>query len=146
MKLNNRGWGLGFLIVVGAIFLLILIFVSIRIRVMTHQMDEKKDSNKTQEKSSNDSVNRGLYTVLEQTLKKSGETFTIYHTTLIDNIDDHLIVWVSTLKQEGLIDTLDDPEGEGECNGYVFIKNDGSVQSFIKCSKYETLNYTLWAD
>ena len=146
MKLNNKGWWLGFLIVIGTIFLLILIFVSIRIRTMTHQMNNKKHENKTTENRKNDSVNTGLYSVLEQTLKKSGETFTIYHPTLIDNIDDHLIVWVSTLKQEGLIDTLDDPEGEGECNGYVFIKNDGSVQSFIKCSKYETLNYTLWAD
>lgn len=145
MKLNNRGWGLGFLIVVGAIFILILIFVSIRIRTMTHQADTKEDT-KTSENSKNESVNTGLYSILEQTLKRSGETFTIYHPTLIDNIDDHLIVWASTLKQEGLIDTLDDPEGDGECNGYVFIKKDGSVQSFIKCTKYETLNYTLWAD
>ena len=42
MKLNNRGWGLSFLIVIGAIFLLILIFISLRIRSMTHQIKDDK--------------------------------------------------------------------------------------------------------
>ena len=87
MKLNNRGWGLSFLIVIGTIFLLILILVSLRIRSMTHQ-----------------------------------------------------------IKDEGFIESLPDPEAEGECKGYVMIKDEDSVEPFVKCSKYETLNYDLWVD
>lgn len=143
MKLNNRGWGLGFLIVIGALFLLILIFVSMRIRSMTHQL---KDDKKTDNSSENSKINKDIYVALEERLKKAGETYTIYHPSLIDNTNDHLIVWFDTLKSEGLIESLADPSGNGNCSGYVFIKTDDSVQSFIKCEDYKTLNYDLWED
>ena len=145
MKLNNRGWGLGFLIVIGTLFLLILIFVSFRIRSLTHQLTDD-EKNKISEKTTNDSINTGLYKSMEETLAKAGEMYALEHPTLVDTTTDHLIVWLSTLKQESLISSLDDPDGDGECSAYVFIKQDGSVQPFIKCNKYETLNYSLWVD
>lgn len=145
MKLNNKGWGLGFLIVIGTLFLLILIFVSIRIRSITHQ---SKDDNKSSNNSSSENmtIDSSLYVSLEQVLKRAGETYTVYHTTLVENTSDHLIVSFDTLKSEGLIESLSDPYGNGDCEGYVFIKSDYSVNPFIKCSKYETLNYSLWVD
>jgi len=144
MKLNNKGWGLGFLIIVGVLFLLILIFVSLRIRALTHQFkDNKKDKKETSEKSS---VNTDLYRTLEASLEKAGESYSIYHLTLMENSSDHVIVWYETLKNEGFIESLPDPEAEGECKGYVMIKDEDSVESFVKCSKYETLNYDLWVD
>ena len=74
---NNKGWGLGFLIIVGVLFLLILIFVSLRIRALTHQFkDNKKDKKQTTEKSS---VNTDLYRTLEASLEKAGESYSIYH-------------------------------------------------------------------
>lgn len=145
MKLNNRGWGLSFLIVIGTIFLLILILVSLRIRSMTHQIkdDDKDDKNKTSETTT---INGGLYESLELVLKRAGETYTIDNSSEIDNISDHLIVTFNDLKARGYIESLADPSGNGNCDGYVFIKNDYSVQSFIKCSGYETTNYNLWVD
>lgn len=143
MKLNNRGWGLSFLIVIGVIFILILIFVSLRIKGMTHQL---KDDDKTSKTIQKEEMNNSIYLSLEQALYKAGESYTVYHSSLIDNTSDHLIVWFDTLKQEGFIESLADPNGAGNCNGYVLIKNDYSINSFIKCSNYETLNYTLWVD
>ena len=145
MKLNNRGWGLGFLIVIGAIFLLILIFVSLRIRALTHQTkeDNKSDKNQSTETTTMDS---GLYESLELVLKRAGEAYTIDNSSLIDNISDHLIVDFEELKTKGYIESLADPKGNGNCDGYVFIKHDYSVQSFVKCSSYKTTNYDLWVD
>lgn len=145
MKLNNKGWGLSFLIVIGALFILILIFISLRIRSMTHQIkdDDKKDSNKS---SDNRVIDGGLYDSLEAVLKRAGEAYTVDNSYVIDNIDDHLIVNYSELKSRGYIESLADPNGSGDCNGYVLIKLDYSVQSFIKCQNYETSNYNLWVD
>lgn len=145
MGLNNKGWSFSFFIIVGAIFLLLLIFVSIRIRNMTHQAkkDNKNDSVKTKE---NTTINDGLYTSLEQVLKRAGESYSVYHTALIDNTTDHLIVSFYTLKEEGFIESLADPDGSGDCDGYVFIKNDYSINPYIKCHNYETLNYSLWVN
>ncbi|MBR5662038.1 MAG: hypothetical protein IKX00_00115 [Bacilli bacterium] len=145
MKLDNRGWGLGFLIVIGALFLLILIFVSLRIRALTHQTksDDKSDKNKTNE---NTTIDSSLYETLEQVLKRAGESYTINNSSLIDNIDDHITVDYEELKSSGYIESLADPSGNGNCDGYVFIKNDYSVQPFIKCSNYKTTNYDLWVD
>ena len=145
MKLNNKGWGLGFLLVFGALFLLILIYVSFRIRSMTHQLTDD-EKNKISEKETKDNINVSLYKSMEDTLSKSGEMYVLDHPTLVENTEDHLIVWLSTLKQESLIGSLDDLEGQGECSAYIFIKQDGSVQPFVKCSKYETLNYSLWVE
>ena len=143
MKLNNKGWGLSFLIVVGALFLLILIFVSLRIRSMTHQTKDSDKNNKTNESTT---IDGGLYESLELVLKRAGESYTVDNASQIDNISDHLIVTFYDLKVRGYIESLADPNGAGNCDGYVFIKNDYSVQSFIKCANYETTNYSLWVD
>ena len=145
MKLNNRGWGLSFLIVIGAIFLLILIFISLKIRSMTHQIkdDNKEDSNKSSE---NRNIDSGLYSSLETVLKRAGESYTVENSSIIDNADDHVIVNYSELKSKGYIESLADPNGNGNCDGYVFIKLDYSVQSFIKCDGYKTTNYDLWVE
>ena len=145
MKLNNKGWGLSFLIIVGTLFLLILIFVSLSIRSMTHQVkyDDKDDKNKSSE---NMTIDDGLYEPLELVLKRAGESYTIDNSSEIDNISDHLIVTFQDLKLRGYIESLADPNGTGNCDGYVFIKHDYSVQSFIKCDSYKTTNYDLWVD
>lgn len=143
MKLNNRGWGLGFLIIVGVFFLLLLILVSMRIRSLTHEL---KDSDSKNETSENTSSSGNLYVSLEEVLKKAGESYTMYHGSLVENTSDYFTVWFDTLKNEGFIESLPDPEGAGNCSGYVLIKNDYSVYPFIKCSNYESLNYYLWVD
>ena len=145
MKLNNRGWGLGFLITIGTIFIIILIAVSIGIRSMTHQLkDDKKDSKSSD--STTTTTNNSLYELLEASLQKAGESYTNYHPTMVENTEDHLIIKYDTLKNEGFIETLKDPNNDGDCAGYVFIKHDYSVQSFIKCKDYTTTNYELWVD
>ena len=148
MKLDNRGWSFNFFIVVGTLFLLILIVVSIRIRSMTHQFkeDNKEDSNKSSEKSTINKTDDNVYVLLEQTLKKAGDSYAALNSSMVDDIDDHIIVSYETLKSNGFIESLADPNGSGDCDGYVFIKSDYSVQPFIKCSNYETLNYSLWVD
>lgn len=144
MKLNNKGWGLSFLIIVGVIFLLILIFISLRIRSMTHQLkDDDKKTSKTSEKKTIDS---SLYKSLEERLLKSGETYIVVEHNIIDSINNYIVVPYTTLKEKGYIESLADPSGKGDCAGYVLIKNDESVQPFIKCESYETLNYDLWVE
>lgn len=144
MKLNNKGWGLSFLIIIGVIFLLILIFISLRIRSMTHQMkDDDKKNTKTSEKTK---VDASLYKSLEERLKKSGETYIVVEPNVIDSINNYLVVSFNTLKEKGYIESLADPSGNGNCNGYVLIKNDETVQPFVKCESYETLNYDLWEE
>ena len=143
MKLNNKGWGLGFLIVIGCLFLLILIFVSIRIRSLTHQ--QKKNNNSESTESSQTNYD-GIYTSLEGQLQKAGESYAVYHPTLVENTTDHIIVYFYKLKEEGFIESLPDPEADENCVGFVMIKNDGEVKPFIKCNNYKTLNYDLWVE
>ena len=145
MKLNNKGWGLGFLIIVGAIFLLILIVSSIKINKFIK--DSKDDSKKQQNTSTDTKVdNNAIYTALELRLEDAGESYIVYHETLLDYVEDHIIVKYSTLKDEGHISSLPDPDGEVNCDGYVMIKTDFSVKPFLKCTNYKTLNYDLWVD
>lgn len=149
MKLNNRGWGLNFLIIVGALFILLLVFVSIRIRSVTHQIKEDgKKSNSSNKEYVPD--NNEVYILLEQSLKKAGESYSVMVTIpAVLDYHDQFVVKYETLKNSGYIESLRDPSGNGDCEGYVLIKVDdgnNSVDPYIKCEKYKTLNYDLWVD
>lgn len=144
MKLNNRGWGLSFLIIVGVIFLLVLIFISIKIKSLTKQV--KKENTDNNQGTVHNKVDNQLFEQMEIKLSKAGESYTVFHSTLVENTTDHLIVTFETLKSEGFIESLPEPDGTGDCDGYVMIKNDSSVNSFIKCKDYKTLNYDLWKE
>jgi hypothetical protein len=148
MKLNNRGWGLGFLIIAGVIVILILIVTSIKINNLIKDNRKSNDSNKnSQQTDTSDNVETSaLYKTLETNLEDAGEAYLIYHETLLDNTDDFIIVKYDTLKSEGHITNLPDPVGNKNCDGYVMIKTDFSVKPFIKCSNYKTLNYDLWEE
>jgi hypothetical protein len=116
MKLNNKGWGLSFLLVVGTIFLLILIFVSIRINSMTKKHNQNR---KLQEEIVDSSKSSNpLYSALETQVENAGKSYVVYHSTLVENSSDHIIVSKNKLIEEGFISDLSDPDGNGTCDAY----------------------------
>ena len=146
MLLNNRGWGLRYIIVIICVTALILIFTSLRIRAFIR---DNRDSNKTSEngkKSKDTRDDANLYSALEIELEEAGEAYIIYHETLLEYSTDHVIVSYDTLKDEGFINGLPDPASDKNCDGYVMIYDDSSAKGFISCEKYETMNYDLWVD
>ena len=143
MKLNDKGWGLGFLIIAAVIIFLILIVSSIKINNL---IKESKKTNSNSTKINNNVDDSALYKTLETNLEDAGESYVLYHETLLDYTDDYIIVDYETLKNEGHITSLPDPNGNKNCDGFVMIKTDYSVKPFIKCSKYKTLNYDLWVE
>lgn len=146
MKLNNKGWGLGYLIVVGTVIIIILIISSVKIR---NFIRENQESNKKKQNDAVDTIktdNNAIFTALELRLEEAGESYTVYHETLIDNTEDYLIVSYDELKEEGHISSLPDPDGDKSCDGYVMIKPDFSVKPFLSCTNYKTLDYDLWVE
>lgn len=143
MKLNNRGWGYNSLVIFGTIFLIFLIIVSIGIKTMIKNNSNKDDANYVEVKNENYG---SVYASYETLFKRAGETYALYHETLVNNSDDVIIVNEETLYNEGLIEKLDDPSGNGYCKGFALINIDGTVKGFIKCDNYQTDNYELWVD
>ena len=142
MKLNNKGWGLTYLIVAGCIILLVLIISSIRINNL---IKESKKSHKEPESVETKDVSySAFYKTLEEELEKAGDSYSLYHETLIDNATDHVYVTYNTLKEEGYISSLPDPEGSSSCDGFVIIYNDYSIKSYINCQNYKTDGYDNW--
>ena len=138
MKLNNRGWGYNSLVIFGTIFLVILLFVAIAIKTFIKNEPKSNESNTTSA--------TGVYSSYEGTVKKAGETYKIYHETLVNNSDNVIIVNEDTLYNEGLLEKLYDPSGDGYCSSFALINLDGTVKGFISCSEYETSNYDLWVE
>lgn len=140
MKLNNKGWGLSTLIIFGVIFILILVFISIRINSIV-KYDKKNDNVDSEE---NVKANDPLYASLEEKLIKSGESYLIYHQTLLDNEDNYIIVSTDELKSEGHLANLVDPVTKGECDGFIKIDSTEVISPFISCQNYKTTDYDLW--
>lgn len=138
-KLDNKGFGLVSVIVIGCIFILILIFLSIRISSM-----KKNNKNNKSEQASTQVTDVTLYKQVEKTLQDAGESYVIYHDELSDYSIDFLIVNYSTLKEEEMIKSLADPNSDKPCDGFVKINNDGTVEPFIKCKNYTTNGYNDW--
>lgn len=145
MKLNNKGFGLRHIIIAICVTVCILFFTSIRIRAF---IKENRNNNKSNQNNT-DNLNKmhsNAYQTLEYQLEKAGESYILYHETLLEYSTDHVIVGFETLKNEGYITSLPDPESNGNCNGYAMIFEDETAKGFIKCKNYETLNYSLWVD
>lgn len=145
MLLNNRGWGLRYIIVVICVTALILIFTSMRIRAFIRDNRESNKNNSSESKKQNRDESN-LYTALEIQLEEAGEAYIMYHETLLEYSEDHVIVSYDTLKDEGFIDSLPDPASDKNCDGYVMIYDDQSAKGFVSCEKYESMNYDLWVD
>lgn len=149
MKLNERGWGYKSLIIFSAIFIVILLGVSVAITRYTNELkkDKKNSSTDTKENSSiENKTNSYIYQTLEKDLEKAGESYSVYHSTLIDFTDDYLIVNSAVLEQDGFSETIEDPVDGNPCDGYVKIDSDGNVDAFIKCSEYKTAGYDTWVE
>ena len=148
MKLNERGWGYKSLIIFSVLFIAILLGVSIAITRYTKTLkDNKKKNDETKENNSIDnSVNNYTYSILERDLENAGESYSVYHSTLIDFTDNYLIVNSDVLEQDGFSETIEDPVDGSPCDGYVKIDSDGDVHAFIKCSQYKTPDYDLWVE
>lgn len=149
MKLNERGWGYKSLIIFSALFIVILIGVSVVITRYTKTLkdDKKKKENNTQEKTNiENQTNSYTYQILERDLQNAGESYSVYHSTLIDFTDTYLIVNSDVLEQDGFSETIEDPVDGSPCDGYVKIDSDGDVKAFIKCQEYKTPDYDLWVE
>jgi len=146
MKLNNKGWGLTYLIVAGCIIILVLIITSIKINNLIKESKNSSDSNQSEKTNNNDYDFSSFYTSLEESLIKAGQSYSLYHSTLIENSGNYTLVTFDTLKSEGYIDNLPDPSGGKSCDGYILIYSDYSIKSFIECEKYKTEQYDEWID
>ena len=138
MRLNEKGWGLNTLLIVGSIFIVILLFVSITIKNFISRMKEDNKSNQT--------VSVSPYETLENNLKKSGESYVSYHNTLVTLSNESLTISFDQLHDEGYIDNLYNEDTDENCTGYVIIYNDGTVKPYIKCINYVTEEYYDWID
>ena len=146
MKLNNKGWGLTYLIVAGCVILLILIITSIRINSFIKENKKNHKADNSDSSEVRDYDYSSFYITLEETLVKAGRSYSSYHETLINNTEVYTLVTYDTLKEEGFISSLSDPAGNGSCDGYVLIYNDYTVKGFIECEKYKTEDYDKWVE
>ena len=77
LKLNEKGWGYGFLIFFGALFLLLLISVGISIKSLTNKNKKNNPVPLNQTKNYD-----RMYALLESKLKNAGEYY------ILDNEKD----------------------------------------------------------
>lgn len=148
MKLNERGWGLKSLIIFSVIFIVILICTSFVIKNYIKQVkNDNKDKDNTSESTNIEKkTNSYIYQTLEKDLERAGESYAVYHSTLITFSEEYIIVNSAVLEQDGFSETIEDPVDGSPCDGYVKINPDGEVESFIKCSEYKTPKYDLWIE
>ena len=134
MKLNNKGFGISTMLIVGALFLIILVAVSIRISNIPK-------STSTGSNSSDSTKNDNNYASLEEKLKKAGDSYSLYHDTLISYSSSSIKVTYDQLYEEGYINILTDIKTGASCDGYVVIDTDYDVTPYLKCDSYKTLGY-----
>ena len=138
-KLDEKGWGYGFLIFFAALFILILVGASITIKSLAKKNGQEKsstDQNKNYSK---------IYTLLEDKLRNSGEYYVLDNEAYFDNKNESTRISVVFLKKYGYIDDILDPVDNSSWYGFVIITNDKKVSSYINCSNYKTKDYDSWS-
>ncbi len=139
-KLDEKGWGYGFLFFFAALFILILVGATIAINNLS-KVSKTSDSKQTQ--SSKNYAK--MYSLLEDKLKNSGEYYVLDNESYFDSKKESTRMSVTFLKNYGYIDDIVDPENGSSCDGFVIVTSDKKVSSYIKCSKYKTEQYDSWS-
>lgn len=137
-KLNEKGWGYGFLFFFAALFILILVGAAIAISNITKN---NKDSESSDSKKNYDRV----YVILEEKLKNSGDYYVANNEEYFNKKSGSTKMTVAFLKNKGYIDDIIDPVDNSSCDGFVIVYANKEVKSYIKCSKYKTENYDSWS-
>ena len=141
LKLNEKGWGLGFLIFMIVLFISILIGASIGIKKLSKSMKNKKSDSVPLEQTKDYSK---MYSLLEDKLKNAGEYFVLDNESVLYSNSSDIKITLDYLKNNGYIDDLLDPVYKDSCSGFIIIKSESDVVPYISCSGYETINYDLW--
>ena len=139
-KLNEKGWGYGFLIFFAALFILILIGAAIGINSLSKK---NKKSEPVPLEETKDYAR--MYGLLEDKLKNAGEYYVLDNETSLNNDGNSSKVSLTYLKSHGYINNITDPIYNTDCDGFVIIKSKDDVSAFIKCSEYKTQNYDMWS-
>lgn len=139
LKLNEKGWGYGFLIFFGALFILILIGAALGIKSLKNNY---KNNNPVPLEETKDY--KRMYGLLEDKLKNAGEYYVLDNETSLNADGTSSKVSLSYLNSHGYVDGITDPMYNTDCDGFVIIKSIDDVSAFIKCSDYKTPNYDLW--
>lgn len=139
-KLNENGWGYGFLI--GSIVVIFLILLSVAIAVKNLKKDKKDNDPVPLNETKNYSK---MYTLLENKLKNAGEYYVLDNETYIKSISNSSKLTLKTLQDKGYIDNILDPIYNTPCSGFVIVKSENDITAYIKCSEYTTSGYDLWS-
>lgn len=155
--MNNEGWGLSSMFAFCFIFLFGITLSAIvynknfseeareneniDIKLATSVKDVMKKSDETEEKEVvKQKVNyksTSEYKKLEEKLSKSAQSY--FNNIKLGNYK--IIVSLEELISKGYIKTINDPENDSKCNGYVIYDGE-KVDSYIKCiGTYQTDNY-----
>lgn len=139
MVFNNNGFGLKQFILYGAILMVALFFVSFFASQLSLEFGDVFRNSVT---SSN------TYSSLESDLSKSALIYMDeYYKSEIGL--GTITVTTDNLIRYGIMRDADLEIGaKDSCKGYVLVKkekeNSLKADAYIKCSKYETLNYQSW--
>ena len=139
-KLNQNGWGYGFLIASIVVIFLILLSVAIAVKSL------KKENKNNKPVPLNETKNYSkMYTLLEEKLKNAGEYYVLDNETYIKTISNSSKLSLKTLQDGGYIDNILDPIYSTPCSGFVIVKSENDITAYIKCSEYSTSGYDLWS-
>lgn len=125
MKLNNKGWGTGEMILLSCGLLVALLVAVFFISQLFKGFDKEMENN---------------YFKLETDLATAGEKY-IKNNNI--NVKDNYIIDSETLRTNGYIQDLKDKNGN-LCTGYVNVYNNNYIleyKGYIRCNNYETNGY-----
>lgn len=139
MKLNNHGWGLNQMLILCAVLLFFLMVAVFFIIQLSNSLgDVLRDS----------VVGSVSYATVEENVEIAAKDYmnTYYKeeigtgtiTVTVDNLLKYEMITESNLKPS---------EETNACTGYALVKKENNelvIDSYIKCSNYETNNYQSW--
>lgn len=155
-KLNNRGWGLGMMLIFIAVFVLALIIIIIQANnlgiagnmqyekispTMTPTLVPKPEVTNTPTIPSNES-----YEELERTVKNAAFSYQQQYYVSLQS-GDSIYVSVRKLIEKNLLSVLVDKNGN-VCSGYVQLVggSNTSPSVYLKCDGYITPGYESYLD
>lgn len=132
-KLNNKGWGLGIMILFICVFLLAILIISVLSAKYGLMSNTKQGVNNSETKQA--TVNNQKYFEYEQTI---GQISTEYVDKNYSNITTNDVIYIN-------INELNVQKNiKQECTGYVKIGKDNGINyynPYIKCDNYQTEGY-----